>query len=405
MPSLNIPPSASTTILPAATTTRTPERAWAYLSRVAEGPCWALHELINLVGPIDAAEAIRAGKLPPALDKPTQARRDKDTSGADLEALASHGGTLLTADSPQWPAWHTLQMQNDRARRDAGAAPPIALWIRGQEDVGTLLSRGIAVIGTRAPTAYGEHCTRDIAHELATNGSTIVSGAAYGIDGCAHRAALAAHQPTVAILACGIDQDYPAGHARLLQGIARHGTVISEYPPGTRPARFRFLARNRLIAAFAEHVIITEAGARSGARNTARWARMYNTPVHAMPGPVSSAASVGCHEMIRNGEAVLLTRARDVFGAPMLPMDSGPPAATPHLARPTDHLTPEQLRVFDMLPIKGHAGTARIGADAGLDARTTRAALAVLEMHGQARCIDGEWQRCSSRSGTRPTSQ
>ncbi|MBD8505499.1 DNA-protecting protein DprA [Hoyosella sp. G463] len=405
MPTPSLPPAPRATILPAATTTRTAERSWAYLSRVAEGPCWALHELISLVGPIDAARALRAGKLPAALDKPTRARRDTDTSGADLEALASHGGTLLTPDSPRWPAWHTLQMQNEPAQRDGGAAPPIALWIRGQDDLDTLLGRGIAIIGTRAPTAYGEHCTRDIAHELAAHGATIVSGAAYGIDGCAHRAALAAHQPTIAVLACGIDQHYPAGHARLLHDIARHGAIVSEYPPGTRPARFRFLARNRLIAAFAEHVIITEAGARSGARNTARWARLYNTPVHAMPGPVSSAASVGCHEMIRNGEATLLTRASDITGTPMLPVNAGSSSRAPEVVRQTDHLTPEQLRVFDVLPLRGRAGAARVGIDAGLDPRSTRAALAVLEMHGHARCLDGEWQRASPRSATRSTAQ
>src|SRR5581483_8426457 len=132
-----------------------------------------------------------------------------------------------------------------------------------------------------------------------------------GIDGAAHRAALAVEGVTVAVLAGGIDIPYPAGHSGLLHRIASNGLLVTEYPPGVRPARHRFLTRNRLVAAVAGAAVVVEAGLRSGAANTAAWAGALGRVVAAVPGPVTSSASAGCHALLRNG-AQLVTRATDV---------------------------------------------------------------------------------------------
>jgi DNA processing protein len=138
-----------------------------------------------------------------------------------------------------------------------------------------------------------------------------VSGGAYGIDGAAHRATLATDGFTVAVLAGGIDVPYPSGHSGLLHRIGQQGLVVTEYPPGIRPARHRFLTRNRLVAALSGATVVVEAGVRSGAANTAAWARALGRPVCAVPGPITSAASAGCHALL-SGDAHIVTRAADV---------------------------------------------------------------------------------------------
>ena len=138
----------------------------------------------------------------------------------------------------------------------------------------------------------------------------MVSGGAYGIDGVAHRATLSAEGLTVAVLAGGIDVPYPAGHAALLRRISEQGAVVSEYPPGVRPARYRFLTRNRLVAALSGATVVVEAGLRSGAANTAAWATSMGRPVCAVPGPVTSSASAGCHVLLAGRGATRHTGRR-----------------------------------------------------------------------------------------------
>ena len=178
---------------------------------------------------------------------------------------------------------------------------------------GSCCQRAVAIVGSRAATAYGAHVATEIAASLSGQGWTVVSGAAYGIDAAAHHGALVAGGATVAVLACGVDHAYPRGHADLLASIAAHGAVISEYPPGQLPQRRRFLARNRLIAALTAGTVVVEAGLRSGALNAARHARELGRPVMAVPGPVTSSASGGCHQLIRDGQATCVTCAADVI--------------------------------------------------------------------------------------------
>ena len=175
------------------------------------------------------------------------------------------------------------------------------------------MQRSVAIVGSRAATAYGNGITTDLSVDLAERGVTVVSGGAFGIDAAAHRGALAAGGPTVGVLACGVDVAYPAANEQLFEQLARDHLLVSELPPGAHPTRVRFLARNRLIAAMSSATVVVEAALRSGARNTAGWALECGRPLMAVPGSVYSRASSAPHLMIRSGQAVLVTNAAEVM--------------------------------------------------------------------------------------------
>ncbi len=189
---------------------------------------------------------------------------------------------------------------------------PLGLWVRGAGSLSTLCARSVAVVGSRSCTPYGERAAGDLAAHLTRGGRTVVSGAAFGIDTAAHRAALGSRGPTVAVLAGGVDRAYPVANADLLRVIADQGVVVSEASPGWAPAKHRFLARNRLIAALTHGTVVVEAALRSGALNTASWAGLLNRVVMGVPGPVSSAPSEGVHELLHSGAASLVSRGEHV---------------------------------------------------------------------------------------------
>lgn len=217
-----------------------------------------------------------------------------------LQSSARFGVQLITPGHPAWPA----------RLKDLGPRGPFALWVRGNSEL-LGAENQIAIVGARAATGYGEHVTMDIAAGLVNRGCTIVSGAAYGIDGMAHRAALASSGKTIAYLAGGVDRFYPSGHDALLTRITEEGAVVSELPVSSAPTKWRFLARNRLIAASTRATVVVEAGFRSGSLNTAAHAIALGRPVGAVPGPVTSAASAGCHRLLREFGAKLITDATD----------------------------------------------------------------------------------------------
>jgi DNA processing protein len=218
----------------------------------------------------------------------------------------------------------------------------------------------------------------------------VVSGGAYGIDGAAHRAALAADGLTVAVLAGGIDVPYPAGHTALLQRVSEEGLVVTEYPPGLRPQRHRFLTRNRLVAALSGATVVVEAGARSGAANTAAWARALGRGVSAVPGPVTSSASVGCHALLRAG-ATLVTRADEVLE---LVGRAGELAADPERpTSPLDGLADDELRVYDAFPARGARTVDEIAVASGLPPTQVLGPLSMLEIAGLVVCQGGRWKR------------
>lgn len=367
--------------------------ARAYLLRVAEPPAPHLSRFVARHGPIKAADLVRSATAPqPVLDE-TAARRDVDLVERDLAAAESVGARLLVPEDADWPAWPFLALDVARARGVPWAGMPLALWVRGTAGLAGCAERAVAVVGARSATPYGEHVAAEFGHDLATAGITVVSGAAYGVDGAAHRGALAAAGPTVAVLGCGIDRSYPAGHATLLDRIAGSGVVVSEYPPGTPPAKHRFLVRNRLIAALAAGVVVVEAGRRSGTRNTAATAAGLGRLVMAVPGPVGSAMSIGCHELLRAGEASLVTTATDIAELVGRIGDDLAPPEVPGERRETDGLDERALRVHEALDRREGMAPEQVAVRSGVPLVQVRAVLPGLELTGHAERCDTGWRR------------
>ncbi|MGV0716595.1 DNA-processing protein DprA [Mycolicibacterium sp. XJ662] len=365
-------------------------RAWAYLSRVAEPPCPALKALVARVGVLEAADRVRRGHAGDAVNERVEPRRHIDCAARDLELLAAMGGRLVTADDDEWPVLAFTGFGGIAGRLLPQAHPPMVLWVVGPARLDEVSTRAAAVVGTRAATAYGEFAAADLAAGLASRDAAVVSGGAFGIDGAAHRSALAADGSTVAVLAGGIDVPYPAGHSALLRRIAEDGALVTEYPPGVRPARHRFLTRNRLVAALAGATVVVEAGARSGAANTAAWARGLGRAVCAVPGPITSSASVGCHVLLRDG-AFLVTRAEDVIELVGRIGELAPDEARP--VSVLDDLDDTDKRVYDALPARAARNLDEIAMAAGLPARQVLGPLATLELCGLVRSRDGRWKR------------
>ncbi|OBI55047.1 DNA-processing protein DprA [Mycobacterium sp. E787] len=362
-------------------------RAWAYLSRVAEPPCAELAALVQRVGPVEAADRVRRGSVDDDLARRTEARRETDRSAADLELLARRGGRLITPGADEWPVLAFAAFGGAAAK--AGGGPPLVLWALGPERLDEVAQRAAAVVGTRAATAYGEQVAADLAAGLVERDVAVVSGGAYGIDGAAHRAALDCEGITVAVLAGGLDIPYPAGHSGLLHRIGQSGLVFTEYPPGVRPARHRFLTRNRLVAAAAGAAVVVEAGLRSGAANTAAWARALGRVVAAVPGPVTSSASAGCHALLRDG-AQLVTRADDVVELVGRIGELAPEEQRPSTA--LDGLGDAERRVYEALPGRGVATVDEIAIASALPPEQVLGPLAILEVAGLAQRDGGRWR-------------
>jgi DNA processing protein len=363
--------------------------ARAYLSRVAEPPAPGLGRLVAEVGAVAAAEQVHSGRVDEQIAGETGARRTVHRPAADLAAAAAVGARLLTPEHEEWPGWPFAAFAMSGQRE---LAPPVALWVRGPGRLSELCERAVAVVGARAATGYGMHVAGELGAGLADRGSTVVSGAAIGIDGAAHRGALAVEGATVAVLACGVERAYPATHEVLLDRIAASGLVVSEYPPGSVPGRHRFLVRNRLIAGMAAGTVVVEAGMRSGAQRTAGDAEALGRLVMAVPGPVTSGSSAGCHRLVRDG-ALLVTRTEEVLeavGRFGLDLADQPAAGR---ERPTDGLEPVAALVHDALPARASREARWLAMEAGVPITAVRAALVGLERRGLVEHRDGRWRR------------
>ena len=252
--------------------------------------------------------------------------------------------------------------------------------------------RAIAIVGSRSSTAYGEHVAATLSAGVADAGWTVVSGGAYGIDARVHRAALAADGATVAVMAGGVDRLYPLGNADLLARVLETGAIVAEQPPGFPPHRSRFLTRNRIIAAAAATVVV-EAAHRSGALSTAHHAAELGRPVGAVPGPVTSASSAGCHRLIRNG-AVCVTSPDDVLEM-VTPLDASRPDSTgprPR-TRTRDFATGGERAAYDAIAgawLDDTGNRARGGTDADRGAVRSRSARARGERPPHGRPVDEE---------------
>ncbi|GGO61484.1 DNA-processing protein DprA [Microbacterium sp. YY-01] len=265
--------------------------------------------LIARVGAVDTVAFIQNDAEIPGVDEVQAAVwREQARIRASAETIAyrlaeGEQYSFITPLDAEWP----VQLG------DLGSRSPYGLWAHGNIDQ---LAGGVRTMvtfdGVRAATGYGEEAARSMAGELAYAGYTVVSGGAYGIEGTAHRGALAAGGGTIAVLASGVDRTYPSGHADLFERIRQNGVVVSEHAPGVAPTRQRFLDRSRLLAAFSETTVIVEAGARSGSICTAVEARDLGRTVGAVPGPITSAASTGANLLLQQGRAQLVTNAADV---------------------------------------------------------------------------------------------
>lgn len=304
-------PSASSTE-PDADACDEVRRARAYLLRVAEPPAPGLAAYVAAHGPATAATHIRAGRVPDAVARETSARRDQDRVDDDYAAAERVGARLVVPEDAEWPTQRLATLATAAHSGTSWATPPVALWVRGTTPLRDAFDRAAAVIGARAATSYGEHVAAEFGRALADSGITVVAGAGYGIDGAAHRGALAADGMTAALLACGVDIAYPAGHTTLIDRVAAQGLLLSEYPPGSPPARHRFVARSRLVAALTGATVVVEASVRSGVRNTVGIATALGKPVLVVPGPITSAMSTLCHDLLRAGEARIATTPGDV---------------------------------------------------------------------------------------------
>lgn len=364
--------------------------AWSVVAEPGDAVAGAL------IGALGAADALAlalgevpAGSLATALGDDVGASRralaeararwrPRATPRAVSDALrGAHdvGAALLLPGDDHWPA----------RVDDLGVHAPSALWVRGRTDLLVTGPRA-SIVGARASSGYGEHVAAEIAGDLAASGTVIVSGGAYGIDGAAHRAALGVEGATIAFLAGGVDRAYPAGHQQLLRRIADEGAVISEPPCGAAPTRWRFLARNRLIAALGDATVVIEAGWRSGSLNTAGHAAALGRPLGAVPGPVTSASSAGCHRLLREYDAICVTSAeevRELWGA-------AGPASGDHGS--TD---PERMRLLDAMGTRAGMSETELARRSGLSAERVRALLGLLELEGEVSRDSAGWRRSS----------
>ncbi|WP_017836974.1 DNA-processing protein DprA [Dietzia sp. UCD-THP] len=372
-------------------------RAYAYLGAVTERPTAELWDLVDRVGPVEAGDRIRSGRVSARLAEQSESRRDRVDGAALMEAAGEVGAHLVVPGDPGWPAQALEPLDRPRWLRTGGrggvatALRPLGLWWRGAADPVRTLGRSVAVVGTRAPTSYGRAVTADLASGVCAGGFTVVSGGAFGIDAAAHRAVLGAGGSTIAVLAGGVDRFYPRGNDGMLQAVAESGAVVSAQAPGTGVTRYRFLDRNRLIAALGRATVVVEAAARSGALSTAAWAAALDRPVGVVPGPVTSVASVGCHLLARDRGAVLVTRTADVVE---LAGDMGETADPPHGRSSTwDGLDDVTRRVLEALPITGGSAPAEVAASAGTAPSVTRAVLGRLLSAGAAVRGPEGWRR------------
>ena len=372
--------------------------AWSVIAEPGDGTAGAL---VAVLGASDAfalvlARAsgngsdadelpIDADQLSAGIERWRTRLRSTDVERA-LELAARHDIRLLvpsggrSANDP-WPT----------GVDDLGEHAPLALWARGDPALLAGGPSGVALVGARAATGYGEHVAGELSAGLVDLGYPVVSGAAYGIDGMAHRAALAAGGLTVAFLAGGVDRFYPAGHDELLRRIVDKGLVLSELPCGAAPTKWRFLERNRLISASSAATVVVEAGARSGSLNTAGHASAIGRPLGAVPGPVTSPASAGCHRLLREYDAVCVTNAAEIAEL-VDPERAG-------VRQPASRESPEATRALDALSTRKGRSVGDLAGRTGMAVGSVIAALGALELEGRAREAHDGWVAVPQRRG------
>nr|QLJ99840.1 DNA-processing protein DprA [Micromonospora carbonacea] len=367
------------------------------LTWLAEPGTRSVHRLVDDLGANGALDLLLGGGAPEdrLRDAVAARSREGDARAVAADALARTerlGARLVTPADGEWPATvehlRRLVLPGATRRVDVETAPPLCFWVRGAWPLGEALERAVSVVGARAATPYGTHVATELGYGLADRDWTVVSGGAFGIDAAAHRGALNAGGLTVAVLACGIDRPYPMGNAALFDRIAETGLLVSEWMPGAEPFRPRFLVRNRVIAAATRGTVLVEASARSGATQTVNRALAAGRRAMVVPGPVTSAMSVGAHELLREQPSVRLVTgvAHVLEEVGRIGADLAPPARAPQ--RPRDLLDDEATQVLESMPRRGSVGVDRLAARAGVDVRTALRKLSLLEELGLVRRRD-----------------
>lgn len=374
--------------------------ARAALARVLEPGRQDVHAVVQRHGPVAVWDAVRRDRLAAVgADRRWRGAVERAAGYSpqrDLDVLARVGGRLVCPGDDEWPAerlgWDPALVED---------APPLALHVRGPGRLCDVVARSVAVVGARSATAYGIVVAQELALGLAERSCAVISGAAVGIDKAAHDGALAASgAPTVAVLACGLDRAYPAGHDRLLAQIARTGLVVSELPVGSAPHRNRFLVRNRLIAALSLGTVAVEAAWRSGSLATVHRARALHRHVMAVPGPVTSMMSAGTNELLRTG-AVCVTSAAEVLAlVGRLGQDVEP--EPPVERRVRDDLPATVRQVLDAVPVRRAAGVGAIARTAGVSALTVQQVLPPLVLHGLIEQVPDGFRLTALGAGRQP---
>lgn len=398
-------------------TQRTSAMMWARLTEPGDRAAGTVVSHLGLTRSIDWLTAHYAGSQDATLvrllddmgiDHPSQRKKLGEHLArwqlrwADLDvdqeekAARILGARIITRGHDLWPT----------ALDDLMEESPFCLWALGNPDLRDFAEGGISIVGARAASAYGEHVTANLVSELVSQGHPILSGGAYGIDAVAHRAALASHGITAAVMAGGIDQLYPAGNTNLLRNvIAQDGTVLTELPPGSVPSRVRFLRRNRLIAALTKVTVVVEAAWRSGTLSTANHAFEIGRAVGAVPGPVTSVQSAGCHRLLKESAAQCVTDAQDIIelaGFNVRSQGTGTELARQGELefgdRLTDSLNPIEKLVFDVLSPRTLRTLDEVAARSGVTMGEAMAAVAQLESRKVIERVGYKWRRFNYRN-------
>jgi DNA processing protein len=289
-----------------------------------------------------------------------------------VKTMSALEGWFITQNSEHWPN-SLFDLENHAPR---------GLWGVGKPSL--LEDRAISLVGSRISTAYGENATAELIGPLVHRGFAVISGGAYGIDAQAHRATMALKGSTIAVMAGGLDRLYPSGNRELFKEIAHKGLLVSEMPPGAEPTKWRFLQRNRLIAALGQVTILVEANVRSGAVSTANRAVDLGRPVGAVPGPINLPGSDGCNQLIRDFKAQLITSADDV-------LELMGESTSDRTAGPTG-LGALETRVLDVIGT-GYADISRICEEGGLTRSEAEVGLGGLSLLGVIAKDSLGWRR------------
>lgn len=361
-----------------APTGRTPDDLayWVALNAVrgiSSGAVWALRRAFDSMARAwgaSATELRRAGLEAKVVEQLLDARRDIEPEAA-MAALEEADGRAIAWDDPAYP---------ERLREIAD--PPALLHVRGDIDA-LSQDRAVAIVGTRRMSTYARLVTERLAGDLAGSGITIVSGMASGVDSVAHRAALEAGGPTVAVWGTGLGTVYPVANRKLARQIADQGAIVTEYPVWMRGSAENFPQRNRIISGLVLGTIVVEAPLPSGALITARYAIEHNREIMAVPGDIFRNGSQGTNALIFRGEARAVTSAADVLDTLGISVDPVQLALHPVVEPDAD-----ERPIADQLNASPkHIDT--LAQSAGLPAHRVSAILTMLELKGLARHVGG----------------